>query len=350
MFDWFKKNAKTGSEERQRDNAAIASVPQPQLLDVLTANNKTPLGPFEDLNRDLANYIDGNFETCDPMLKMAYGYARRLAMCGLYFQGIVGHNVVKHLQDIFVGLQQITGSTIDFQRSAAVQAADVLRTYVPRLTTAHEKALLFYARQEITALDLAMQAGYGDIDDLEDSPVGIDKCIDLLDHVMAIDPEARLLFTGVDAPSTIPRLVDYVDKVSDSRFGAFANMCDDIKASSHKFAGRDPLFAAGGYGILLGRCAVFVGGGVTPQIISDAIAQTNVLIADVSGNPRAMEMCKSQAVNLARTYVFSMTPEAAEVILDMGLKFERLVTNDQERLTPEEVVLRAKRLARNQER
>lgn len=346
MFGWFKK--KTLAVAGDSNQAEAAPPPcKPRLIDVLNRNNKTELGPFEDLNRDLANYIEKNFETCDPLIKMAYGYARRVAMTGLYFQGVVGQNVVAHVQDIFVGLQTMTGQTIEFQREAANQATEVLKSYVPRLTREHEKALLHYAREETTAVSLADEHGYMDIDELYDDPVSIDKCLDLIDHVANVDPLAKHLFSSTDKPNSVPRLIDFVEKTSSSKLGAFANMCDDIKASSHKFVGRDPLFAAAGYATLLGRCAVFVGGGVNPKIIVDALDQTAVLMADLEGNQEALSICKKQAVDLASTYVRKLTPEAADVILEVGLKFERLVDDEKERLSPDEVVLRARRISRD---
>lgn len=348
MFDWFKKKTSAVAEiNKEIEVAPTHPQAKPRLIEVLNRNNRTDLGPFEDLNRDLANYIEKNFETCDPMIKMAYGYARRVAMTGLYFQGIVAHNVVNHVQDIFVGLQKMTGQTIDFQREAAGQATEVLQSYVPRLTREHERALLHYAREETTAVALADEHGYMDIDELEDDPVSIDKCLDLIDHVADVDSSAGQLFSAADKPNGLPRLIDFVDKVSSSKLGAFASMCDDIKTSSHKFVGREPLFAAAGCATILGRCAVFVGGGVSPKIIVDAVDQTKVLLADVEGNREALDICKSQAVALASTYVHKLTPEAAEVIIEMGLKFERLVDDDKERLSPDEVVLRARRIARD---
>lgn len=292
MFNWFKKKTSVAADASKPTEVAIDPPQQkPRLIEVLSRNNTTDLGPFEDLNRDLANYIEKNFETCDPMIKMAYGYARRVAMTGLYFQGIVGQNVVNHVQDIFVGLQKMTGQTIDFQRKAAIQATEVLQSYVPRLTREHERALLLYAREATTAVALADDHGYLDIDALEDDPVTIDKCLDLIDHVAGVDSSARQLFSSADKPNSLPRLIDFVEKVSSSRLGAFGNMCDDIKASSHKFVGRDPLFAAAGYATILGRCAVFVGGGVHPKIIVDAVDQTKPLMADVEGNQEALTGC-----------------------------------------------------------
>lgn len=347
MFDWFNKKSSAAADIGKQTKVTITPIQEkkPRLIEVLNKNNRTDLGPFEDLNRDLAYYIEQNFETCDPMIKMAYGYARRVAMAGLYFQGIVAQNVVNHVQDIFVGLQKLTGQTIDFQREAAGQATEVLQAYVPRLTREHERALLHYAREGTTAVALANDHGYMDIDELEDDPVSIDKSLDLIDYVADDDSCAGQLFSSENKPNGLPRLIDFVEKVSSSKLGSFASMCDDIKVSSHKFVGREPLFAAAGYATILGRCAVFVGGGVSPKIIADAVDQTKVLIADVEGNQEAVNICKSQAVALASTYVYKLTSEAADVIIEMGLKFERFVNDDKERLSPDEVVLRARRIA-----
>ena len=346
MFDWFKKKAsKVAEASNQTDVSMDRPLRKRRLIDIVRKINRSNLGPFEDVNRDLANYIEKNFETCDPMIKMAYGYARRVAMTGLFFQGVIEQNVVNHVQDIFVGLQKITGQTIEFQREAAVQATEVLQSYVPRLTREHERALLHYAREGKTAVALADDYDYMAIDELEDDPVSIDKCLDLIDYVIDADSSARHLFALPDKPNSLPRLIDFVEKVNEMKLGAFANMCEDIRASSHKFTGRDPLFAAAGYATILGRCAVFVGGGVHPQIIIDAVDQTKVLIADVQGNQEAINICKKQAADLASTYVLKMTADAADIIIEMGLKFERLVENDQERLSPDEVVLRARRIA-----
>jgi hypothetical protein len=350
MFGWFKKKAITAAEASSLAKVVI-DIPQKKarLIDVLIKNNRTDFGAFEDLNRDLANYIEKNFETCDPMIKMAYGYARRAAMSGLYFQGIVKHNVVDHAQDMFVGLQTLTGQTIDFQREASSQATEVLKAYIPRLTREHERALLQYSREKTTALVLADDHGYKDIDELEDDPVSIDKCLNLIECVQDVDSSIGQLRPSTDSSNGPPRLIDFVEKVSSSKLGAFANMCDDVVASAHKFVGREPLFGAAGYATILGRCAVFVGGGVSPKIIVDAVEQTKVLLDDLKANQEARDICKSQAVALASTYVHTLTPEAADVIIEMGLKFERLVHDDKERLSPDEVVLRARRIARVKE-
>lgn len=357
MFGWSRKNpspvASSAPSPTAPPNRTIVptSPPlaaRPRLSEVVAKVQKTELGPFEDLNRDLAHFMERNFDTCDPMLKMAYGYARRVAMSGLYFQCIVRQNVVSHVQDIFTALQSTTGQTVEFQREAAAQATDLLRVYAPRLDRQHEKALIYYARNGVNAVALAETHGFADIDELEDFPVSIEKCLDVIDYVIGTDQEAAKLFDSGPTPSTTrPRLIDVVEKISSTKLGAFGCMCDDIKASGPKFVGDDVLWAASGYAYLLGACAVFLGGGVHPRLVTDAVEMSNTLMAGVHKNPGALAQCKEQAVALAMTYCPRFTAEAANVILEKGLKFEPFVLQGEGKISPDEVVLRARRMARD---
>lgn len=356
MFGWFKKNTNSlaGSSSNptdllmRADSSSQSPVePKLRLVDVVAKTHKTEFGPFEDLNRDLAHFMEKNYKTCDPMLKMAYGYARRTAMCGMYFQRIVKQNVVNHVQDIFTALQSTTGQTVTFQREAAAQATDILQAYVPRLSREHDKALFHYARTGVNAVELADAHSYSAIDEIEDFPVPIDKCLDLIDYVIRSDQEAAKLFDPSPTSSiSRPRLIDLVEKTSTAQLGAFARMCDDIKVSGPKIVGDDVLWAASGYAYLLGACAVFVGGGVHPRLVTDAVEMSNTLMAGVKNKPGVFALCKEQAVALAMTYATRFTAEAADVILEKGLKFEPFVSQGEGRISPEEVVLRARRIAR----
>lgn len=219
---------------------------------------------------------------------------------------------------------------------------------MPRLGRQHEKALIHYARSGVNALELAETHEYADIDELDDFPVSIDKCLDLIDHVIWTDEEAAQLFDrGPTASATLTRLIDVVEKTSSVELGAFARMCDDIKASGPKFVGDDLLWAASGYAYLLGACAVFVGGGVHPRLIADAVEMSNTLMGNAKQHPGVLALCKEQTVALAMTYVLRFTAEAADVILDRGLAFEPFVSQGEGRIAPEEVVLRARRIARD---
>lgn len=83
---------------------------------------------FIDVNNDLGTFIEEN-EDCDPLIKMAYGYARRYAVAAMYVQGFVKKELYDHVYEVFKGLQLMTGHTVEFQESAAEQAFCLISSY-----------------------------------------------------------------------------------------------------------------------------------------------------------------------------------------------------------------------------
>lgn len=325
----------------------VALEEKPGLVEMVEKKHSTALGLFEDLNRDLASYIERN-ESDDPLRRMAYAYARRTAMAGLYFQGIVGENVLKHVQDIFVAYQRTTGQTINFQRDAAHQAFELVQSYIPRMRAEHEKALLFFTRQGITAIELADTEGHFEIDPIEDDPVSIDKCLDLLGEVLNSQQIPGVNSDTNEIAVQDKTLLDLVEKSSAAKLGAFASMSEDVRASADQFAGNDMLFGAAGYAILLGACGAYVAGGVHPKLIADYTAVAKTLMDGIENDRALQEACKKQAFDLGSTYVRGLTPEAAEVILKAGLQLEVFAGQGEARLSPEVVVKHAKRMARDE--
>lgn len=274
---------------------------------------------FNNIMGDLGHACE-DINRSTPLMVMAYAYARRTAAAAMYIQGLYDRDAFAYVQSMFVNFQRNTDGSVEFQEAAAAESDEFMQTYSTQINGLLTNGIIMIAR------DYDVSGNQLDDADL------FREVIDTIYHEQL-------------KAYSFPRLVDFVEKVSSSKLGAFANMCDDIKASSEKFLGRDPLFAAAGYATLLGRCAVFVGGGVTPKIIVDAVDLSKELMVDVEGNQEALAICKKQAVDLASTYVLELTPEAADVILEMGLRFERFVNDDKERITPDEVVLRARRIA-----
>ena len=83
---------------------------------------------FIDVNNDLGTFIEEN-EDCDPLIKMAYGYARRYAVAAMYVQGFVKKELYDHVYEVFKGLQLMTGHTVEFQESATEQAFCLISSY-----------------------------------------------------------------------------------------------------------------------------------------------------------------------------------------------------------------------------
>ena len=344
MFGIFKKKT-------VQADSPIATGLQPskkrRLNEIVERKPLTDLGAFEDLNRDLGSFIEENFQTCDPLQKMAYAYARRTAVAGLFFQGIVGANVVKHVQNIFEGLQALTGQTVVFQREAALQATEIVESYVPGLNSEHQVVLLNYAREDITALQLASNGAFNfEIDELEEDPVSIDTCIALINRVFEVSKALGLSLRPAVDLNRQKRLIDIVEKTNQAKLGAFASMCEDVRSSAQSYRGDNILFSSAGYALILGSCGAYVAGGVHPKMISDYSEIAKTLMADIGSDPEAHQTCKEQAIALASTYVHKLTPQAAEIIIAMGLKLDVLTNDGESRLTPDEVVLRAKRIAR----
>ena len=341
MFEMFKRRQPLPTEAGQPTPAGR------RLKDVVERKWKTELGPFEDLNRDLGSFIEEHFEACEPVLKMAYAYARRTAAAGLFFQGIIQQNAVKHVQDIFEGLQRLTGQTISFQREAALQATEIVRSYVPGLTSDHEVVLLNYAREGVTALELASNTALGfEIDDLAEDPVSIDTCVALINRVFEISTSLGMSLRPAMNLKPHIRLIDVVEKTSQAKLGQFASMCEDVRSSAESFRGDNILFCSAGYALILGSCGTYVAGGVHPKLISDYSGIAKTLMADIGSDPEIHRICKEQAIALASTYVRKLTPRAAEIIIEMGFKLDLLANVGESRLTADEVALRAERIAR----
>ena len=147
-------------------------------------------------------------------------------------------------------------------------------------------------------------------------------------------------------PNNQKRLIDVVEKTNEAKLGAFASMCEDVKSSAASYQGDNILFPASGYALILGSCGAFVAGGVHPKLIADVSASAKILMADMGSDPEIHRICREQAIQLASTYVHKLTPAAAEVILETGLKLHTFKKDGENRLSPEEVVLRANCIAR----
>lgn len=98
-----------------------------RLVDVVIKQNNSG-NAFTDINNDLGTYIDDN-KDCDPLLMMAYGYARRFAIAGLCLQRIINKEQYDYVYQIFKALQLSTGQTQEFQKDAGDQARELIYSY-----------------------------------------------------------------------------------------------------------------------------------------------------------------------------------------------------------------------------
>lgn len=97
-----------------------------RLVDLVVKKYDLEEGIFANINNDLNDAIS---ENTDILLKMAYGYARRVAAAGLYLQGIFNRDNYDHAVNIFKSLQLSTGQSREFQEKAYEQAIEFLQNY-----------------------------------------------------------------------------------------------------------------------------------------------------------------------------------------------------------------------------
>lgn len=97
-----------------------------RLVDIVEKKHNLKEGVFGNISNDLNDAIS---EDTDILLKMAYGYARRVVAGALYLQGIFNKEAYNHAKNIFFSLQLSTGQSVEFQESAYAQALELLQSY-----------------------------------------------------------------------------------------------------------------------------------------------------------------------------------------------------------------------------
>ncbi len=98
-----------------------------KLIDVIKKQSNSG-NAFTDINNDLGAYVDEN-KDCEPLIMMAYAYARRSAAAALCLQRIVDKDQYDYVYQIFKALQLSTGQTKEFQVEAANQARELIYSY-----------------------------------------------------------------------------------------------------------------------------------------------------------------------------------------------------------------------------
>lgn len=97
-----------------------------RLIDVVKKVYNLPEGIFANINNDLNNSIN---QDSNIAIKMAYGYARRVAAGALYLQGVFNKEAYNHAKNIFLSLQMSTGQSVEFQETAYEEAIELLQSY-----------------------------------------------------------------------------------------------------------------------------------------------------------------------------------------------------------------------------
>ena len=99
-----------------------------KLVELVNKDDASDFGQFVQMNNDLGNFVEKSGEL-PPETMMAYAYARRAAVAGMYAQGLVDMDLVNHVKTIFKSLQLSTCQTKEFQDIAAKDAQIFVQSY-----------------------------------------------------------------------------------------------------------------------------------------------------------------------------------------------------------------------------
>ena len=197
-----------------------------QLKDLLReSSSPSGHGKFVDLSNDLGSFFD-YYKNKDPLVMMAYAYARRLAVAGIYFQTIVGSDYFEYVNDIFKGWQGRTDGSYDFQEAAMAQAVEVALNYSPELNEKKLKSLVVFAEKEVDFTGLSEMVGIElAVSDDPNSYYSLPTVSKLLDEYFqhesrgAADNSGDLYFLAKAVPMAEP-----------TEWGGFIDMYNDIAA------------------------------------------------------------------------------------------------------------------------
>lgn len=114
-----------------------------KLIDVVNKINKLNEGIFANINNDLNEAMS---DECNIMIKMAYGYARRIVASALFLQGVFSYEDFEHANKIFNLLQLQTGQSVEFQEEAYMQAIELLESYDRRFNKTFMRTIFLAAK------------------------------------------------------------------------------------------------------------------------------------------------------------------------------------------------------------
>lgn len=97
---------------------------------------------FANIMNDLGSYIDKVGEDEDKLRMMAYAYARRFAAAGLCAQGAWDRDAFDYTYNLFKSFQMNTGQSVEFQKKAAAQAMELIKSYDSRMDEEIHSALV----------------------------------------------------------------------------------------------------------------------------------------------------------------------------------------------------------------
>ncbi len=290
---------------------------RPKLIDIVPKTHNTGY-VFLDINNDVGDVCEVIMGGAND-IRMAYGYARRIAFAACHLQGIAEKGGYEHVCTVFKAIQLQTNHSVEFQEQAFSDAIEFIKSYIPLFTSILAKNLCLLAQD--------YEHSQGRLSDGE-----LIKSV--LDFAFSETKKTN------STPSK-PCLVDLIEKKACTKIGGFANMFEDIKREGEKMISDPLLSTAAGYAVFLAGAGVFLGGAVRPEIVLDSL---RILESFTEGHhdQEIVREGKIQALELAKAYVPEIDEEAFEEFMVSASEFVNFCVGEERRLTPSEVVARAK--------
>lgn len=121
-------NERTGFFRKIFSKIKVAPPKKIKLIDIVPKKHSTGY-KFCDINNDIGDACEVIMRH-SPEIRMAYGYARRVAFAACEIQGIAERGGYEHVQNVFKSLQLQTGQSVEFQEQAFSDAVEFIQSYV----------------------------------------------------------------------------------------------------------------------------------------------------------------------------------------------------------------------------
>lgn len=295
----------------------------PRLVHLVESIEKLDSGAFVAINNDLGFFTEANPKLPD-ITRMAYMYARRIAVAGMYLQGHVDKDLVVYVKDLFLALGHSTDGSEVFQTEAIIQARELINSYLPMLTPLVMKKMTDLAENPDTEIDSSSRT--------------------LSDVEVILELEKANPFVHEDEIAEEETLSNVVQQVANTDWGAFRNLLEDISNAGLILISDPLLSAAAGYAMELAVAGLFVSGLVNYQMIDDKRDGILLFKADIGDDKELHLLAVRQALCLAQLYIPNINEDhVASIIQTANLKLS-LRENGEPPLNPTEVLSRLETL------
>ena len=194
--------------------------PQKKLTELVERNPPSVKGIFASVHDDLI-FLAKNNITDNNLIRMAYGYAIRMAGAALYLQGVIDKKTYKQISNSFKDLQISTEQDKEFQEEAADQAMQLILSYPHSLTAKTINSIVLYVEKNLAYSEECNKlisyeqliADFNETKEIEGFPLNM---LENTHHKPDFKPEKT------------KTLVELVERNIPSGYGAFLDVNNDL--------------------------------------------------------------------------------------------------------------------------